>query len=229
MRRGIFGKKRGFGSWGERGQALVEFALVAVAFLFLTFGVFDLARMFQSWVTVQHASREGARFAITGLSSCSAATNRTDCIEWKAKNATTGITRGGPSALDTDVAVTYKAWDYNTWSGSGTAGATGKQCDQIEVKVTYNHRFVTPFLEAIFPSGVTISGSQRMTNEPWGVCTAGDGAQDIEQVSAHFGLYRTGQPPTVVIETTADPSRQPHDWLDGRLNRRGGLRRPQTR
>jgi hypothetical protein len=83
--------------------------------------------------------------------------------------------RGGSTATDTDVAVTYKAWDYNTWSGSGTANATGKQCDQVEVTVTYTHKFATPFFEMIAPSGVTIKGKQRMTNEPWASCVAGDG------------------------------------------------------
>jgi Flp pilus assembly protein TadG len=159
----------------ERGQALVEFGLVSIVFFMFIFGIMDGARLFQSWMTVQHASREAARYAITGLASCQGAANRTDCIEWKAKDATTGLTRGGPGATDTDVAVTFKAWDYSTWSGSGTANATGKQCDQIEVTVTYNHKFATPFFEMIAPSGVNISGRQRMTNEPWGNCIPGDG------------------------------------------------------
>ena len=160
---------------GERGQALAEFGIIAVVFFMFTFGIMDGARLFQSWMTVQHASREGARYAITGLATCAGAANRTDCIEWTAKKATTGLTRGGPSALDADVNVSYTAWDYNTWSGGGTADATGKPCDQIEVTVTYNHKFVTPFLEAVAPSGVTIKGQQRMTNEPWGACSPGDG------------------------------------------------------
>jgi Flp pilus assembly protein TadG len=181
MRRGIFGKKRGFGSWGERGQALIEFALVAVAFLFLTFGVFDLARMFQSWVTVQHASREAARYAITGRFDCEGSVSgRDDCIIWVAENATDGLARGGPGGPD--VTVTTEAWDYDcvsgvgcSWPDPGVQGATGNECDQIEVTVKYKHKFSLPVLSSISPNGITVVGRQRMTMEPYSPCEDEDG------------------------------------------------------
>jgi hypothetical protein len=72
--------------------------------------------------------------------------------------------------------VTYQAWDYTgtSWSGTATTAA-GKECDQIEVKVSYNHKFITPIVQVFAPSGLNIHGSQRMTNEPFGLCTANDG------------------------------------------------------
>lgn len=181
MKRGVFGKRRGFATWGERGQALVEFGLVAVAFFFLSFGVFDLARLFQSWVTVQHASREAARYAITGRVDCDGSvTGRDDCIEWVALHATDGLSRGGPGG--SDVEVSTRAWDYDCTTGVGCSwpdpavdDATGKQCDQIEVIVSYDHKFVLPVLQAIAPGGVTVVGRQRMTMEPFGTC---DGKPD---------------------------------------------------
>jgi Flp pilus assembly protein TadG len=162
-------------SAGERGQALVEFGLIAVVFFVFITGLLDGARLFQSWMSVQHASREAARYAITGRADCTGFSTRDDCIEYTAKKATTGLERGGSGASDANVTVTYKAWDYDTWSGSGTAGETGNPCDQIEVTVQYTHQFVTPFLEALLPSGVTLKGKQRMTNEPWAQCNPGDG------------------------------------------------------
>jgi Flp pilus assembly protein TadG len=165
---------------GERGQALVEFGLVAVIFFFFVFGILDTARLFESWMAVQHSAREAARYAITGRTDCEGSSGREPCIEWTAKNATRGLSRGGPDADDTDVSVTYQAWDYNVtgWlpaSGSGTSGAVGKQCDQIQVTVTYTHKFITPLIGAVTPSGITLRGHQRMTNEPWGKCDAADG------------------------------------------------------
>ena len=53
------GRRRGK---GERGQVIVEMAVVTIAFFMLVFGILDGARMFQSWVAVQHAAREGALF-----------------------------------------------------------------------------------------------------------------------------------------------------------------------
>jgi Flp pilus assembly protein TadG len=160
----------------ERGQALVEFALVSIVFFLVTFGIIDMARMFQSWVTVQHAAREGARYGITGRSTCTGAANRTDCIEWTAKRATAGLLNGGPSASDADVAVTFRAWDWvsNNWTGP-TNNQVGKACDQLEVRVTYTHHLIVPMISIFAPSGITIAGVQRMTNEPYGPCVSGDG------------------------------------------------------
>jgi len=161
---------------GERGQALVEFSLVAIAFFLLVFGIFDMARLFQSWVSVQHAAREGARYAITGQILCPgyvSGEHRRDCTIQTAKKGTTGMNGGGISGAD--VSVSFQAWDYNTPSyDAADSNEIGKPCDQLEVSVTYTHGFVTPVLEGLFPGGVTITGSQRMTNEPFGKCTYND-------------------------------------------------------
>ena len=164
----------------ERGQAMVEFGLVSILFFLLLFGIFDMARLFESWMSVQHASREGARYAITGQTSCDGISDtpgdRNACIVQKGKKSTIGLTGGGVSG--TDVTVSYKAYDYtgSTWSATATAGQSGKECDQIEVKVSYRHHFMTPLVQVFAPSGIQIYGSQRMTNEPFGVCVANDNA-----------------------------------------------------
>jgi hypothetical protein len=180
MRRGLFGNRRGTGTWRERGQALVEFGIVAVAFFFLSFGVFDLARLFQSWVTVQHASREAARYAITGQITCDGTSGRDNCIVWEAEHATDGLARGGPGG--SDVSVEMRAWDYDcdasnncTWPDPAVDGASGKECDQIEVIVSYKHKFTLPVLSAISPNGVDVVGRQRMTMEPFAQCEDEDG------------------------------------------------------
>jgi hypothetical protein len=166
------------GSRREQGQALVEFGLVAVAFLLLSFGVFDLARLFQSWVTVQHASRESARYAITGRMDCEGTSGREPCVIWTAKNGTSGLARAGPAGAAPDLQIETRAWDYSTggtWPGSGTAGKLGKECDQIEVTVKYRHKFVLPVMQAMAPNGVELVGRQRMTNEPYAPCAYNDG------------------------------------------------------
>ncbi|HLF72235.1 MAG TPA: TadE family protein [Dehalococcoidia bacterium] len=160
----------------ETAQAMVEFGIVALAFFLLLFGLFDMTRMFQSWITVQHAAREGARYAITGRIDCDGSSpGRDTCITWEAKDQTEALNNAGQGG--TDVNVTFRAWDYvsNDWPGAGTALKSGKQCDQVEVTVTYTHHFVTPLLEVLAPGGVTLKGSQRMTNEPFGPCNSGDG------------------------------------------------------
>lgn len=45
---------------------MVEFALTALVFLFLIVMIIEVARIMQAYVTIQHAAREAARYAVTG-------------------------------------------------------------------------------------------------------------------------------------------------------------------
>lgn len=45
----------------ERGQAMVEFALVLPIFMLLIFGIVDFGMGFHTWITVTNSAREGAR------------------------------------------------------------------------------------------------------------------------------------------------------------------------
>ena len=49
------------GQRGEKGQALVEFALLVPIFLMLLFAIVDFGMGFHSWITVTNSAREGAR------------------------------------------------------------------------------------------------------------------------------------------------------------------------
>lgn len=51
---------------GERGQALVEMALVLPLLLLLIFGIVEFGRIGHAYLTLNHAAREGARLGITG-------------------------------------------------------------------------------------------------------------------------------------------------------------------
>lgn len=46
----------------DRGQGLVEFALVLPVLIIIAFGVLDLARVFFGVIAITNASREGARY-----------------------------------------------------------------------------------------------------------------------------------------------------------------------
>jgi Flp pilus assembly protein TadG len=52
----------------ESGLAAVEFALIAPLFLALVFGIIGYGIYFGAWIAVRHASAEGARAAVAGLS-----------------------------------------------------------------------------------------------------------------------------------------------------------------
>ena len=54
----LAGKRR------QRGQTLVEFALVALLFFVVLFGLIEFARALWTWNTIVQATRAGARFAV---------------------------------------------------------------------------------------------------------------------------------------------------------------------
>ena len=131
---------------GESGQAIVEFALVAMVFFMLIFGIIDFSRFFHSWVTVQHAAREGARFGAVYAGS-----DPTGDIKNKVIDASDGI-------LDaSNVAVGYVDVD-------GDGMAIG---DSVVVDVHYNYSFITPlghFLSGAIDS-LCLSASSDMRLE----------------------------------------------------------------
>lgn len=47
----------------NRGQAMVEMALVLPLLLLLLFGIMECGRLFASYIEVEHATRDGARYA----------------------------------------------------------------------------------------------------------------------------------------------------------------------
>jgi Flp pilus assembly protein TadG len=145
---------------------MVEFALVAMIFFLFVFGVIDFSRLFQSWVTVQHAAREGARYGVTGRADCNIASpNREDCIKYVAKDWTNGLS-GAPG----NVTVSFKSWDYPAYTTEHD-GSAGDQCDALEVTVHYDFEFAAPIFGSILGGlHIPIEGRERMVNEPFGPC-----------------------------------------------------------
>ena len=51
---------------GERGQSLVEFALLLPIFLILLFAIVDFGLGLNAWITITNSAREGARVGAVG-------------------------------------------------------------------------------------------------------------------------------------------------------------------
>jgi len=74
----------------ERGQDLVEYALILPLFLFMVISVVEISVLFFSYVTISNAAREGARIATAASSeSCNQA-----CIDELAEEAALQLTTG---------------------------------------------------------------------------------------------------------------------------------------
>lgn len=98
---------------GERGQSLVEFALIVPLFLLLVFAIVDFGMGFYSWITVTNAAREGARIGVVGADSA-AITERVNDTAGSLSGPNLTVTvgnasdQGGDSGEEVSVSVVYK-------------------------------------------------------------------------------------------------------------------------
>ncbi len=147
----------------ERGATLVEFAIIAPVVFLVMFAVVEAGLMFQSWVTVQHAAQSAARYAVTGRDTCtSGGYGRESCIISEARRGASSL-RNGSSAT-----VAVRSWAFPAYT-SVTNGSAGAQCDAVEVQVRHTHQVMTPIISTIVHQ-VTLTGTQRFLNEPFGRC-----------------------------------------------------------
>ena len=135
---------------GERGQALVEFAIAILPFLWLLFGLFDGARMIFAYDGVSQAARDVARVAavscLTGSPWCTGSE-----IEAAKSRQAVQLPGGGVWAISCVDAVSF-------------APVSGRPCkagDLVSVTASTPISMITPLIaQAIGP--ITMSATSRM-------------------------------------------------------------------
>jgi len=75
----------------QQAQTIVEFALMFPIILLILYGTMEFSRYMQAYLTVQHAAREGARYAVTGRSITGDPDDRPASIVAKARAAASGL------------------------------------------------------------------------------------------------------------------------------------------
>ncbi|OQY16909.1 MAG: hypothetical protein B6I35_15300 [Anaerolineaceae bacterium 4572_32.2] len=111
----------------ERGQSMLEFALVLPVLLIILAGVLDLGRLYFAYVAVTDAAGEGASYAAIHP-------DNTAEIVARAQDAT-----GGLVEIDSDMVDVYQPPDLD---------------QAIAVDVTYEFTLATPVVGTILPDGV---------------------------------------------------------------------------
>ncbi len=127
--------RRVFGR-NERGQSMVEFALILIPFLLIVIGLFDVGRAIYGYNTVANAAREGARVAIV---------NQTEAAV-------------DAAAVESAVALKLTAADVQFVD----CAVREKFC-QVTVTVTWDYGAITPLIGDLF--NPTISSSASMPVE----------------------------------------------------------------
>lgn len=123
----------------ERGQALLEFALVTPLVLFFLLAMVDFGIAIDRRIVLDHAAREGARYASVGGRAFSSGTPAT-CAQIKAQ----AVAQAQDIVGAGDVGVTYD--EVNGAPGIGVG-------DNVTVTLNYTYDFVTGFT-SLFDSSI---------------------------------------------------------------------------
>ncbi|MCO5101064.1 MAG: pilus assembly protein [Burkholderiaceae bacterium] len=149
----------------QRGVAAVEFALVAIVFFTVLFSIIDWSYLFFANLSMQHAVREGARYAVTGQSGLSPTPgDRCAAAREMIRTSSTGMYD------KTGAKTTFKT--INAGGQIVTLGASSCYGAEqlIIIQVDSALRPVTPFLRPFFAATggeYRFSVATTMKNEAW--------------------------------------------------------------
>jgi Flp pilus assembly protein TadG len=126
----------------QRGDAVIEFAMLAPILLLILFGILEVGRLVDAWIVVENAAREGARVgaetvgATPGIAAQQAALNY----------LTSGLAPRGDissTAVPTPVVTS----------------------DSVHVTARANVQLYTPLFRALLPAPVPVSATASMRRQ----------------------------------------------------------------
>lgn len=181
------------GRRSHRGQALVEFALGLPMLLFLLLGVLEASRWFHAYLAVQHASREAARYAVTGKPPMLISDGPDSCEELGhpitgdpyslpaeygqcrvdyIMDVGVNLSKLGVLADSAQIDITRPGYLGVLVRGAPAVGASaeddhaGVAKGRVMVRVIHNHPVNSPFFST-FLGTIRVVGTTELINEPW--------------------------------------------------------------
>lgn len=127
----FFKKQNRKGIKDEKGQAMVEFALILPIFLLILCGILDMGWLFYNQLNLNNVCREGTRYAVVNT----AEGGNTDALEAHIENYASTL----PFTNDIDIDIVYST------PVEPTAG-------DITVNLSTNVKFLTPVLSTVLGS-----------------------------------------------------------------------------
>lgn len=130
------GKRNGPPAHGQKGAAVVEFAVVLPLLLLILFGIIEFSFLLYDKAMLTNASREGARVGIVHIP------NRADnvtTLEDRIEATVADYCKGYLISFDKDSTLNVTS----TWTDGNDANTTRYDSgDSLQVNVTYNFRFL---------------------------------------------------------------------------------------
>ncbi|MDF2614267.1 MAG: TadE-like protein [Clostridia bacterium] len=123
----------------QRGQALVEFAVILPLLLLLIMGIIQFGLVMNAYLTTQNAAREGARAGIVGDS------------DTEVKNIVSAVS---PNLSADKLIVNITPAEGNRISG-----------ETLTVQVSYNYPITIPIIDSLLGSSILLNAKTTMRIE----------------------------------------------------------------
>jgi Flp pilus assembly protein TadG len=152
----------------NKGQTMVEFALIGILLFGLVFAVIDFGTMLYVNLTMQHAVREGARYAITGSSDGSCGGTIRSCAVAKIRNSSVGLCDKNPCNITFYTLQSGSPVPLPTDPNDPGSSVVGGPSELIMVRVAYSWPLMTPIVKPFFPDGkYSFTVGATMQTEPF--------------------------------------------------------------
>jgi Flp pilus assembly protein TadG len=126
----------------QRGDAVIEFAMLAPILLLILFGILEVGRLVDAWIVVENAAREGARVGAETVGSAP---------DVAAQQAALNYLTGGLAPRG-DVSSTAVPTPVVT-------------SDSVQVTARANVQLYTPLFRALLPAPVPVSATASMRRQ----------------------------------------------------------------
>ena len=123
----------------EKGQSMVEFALIMPVLLLIVVGIIEFGLMFSGYLALTNASREAVRYISLGGDDASA-------IQ-RAKDVSMNLDSNKMTVL------------------INPSGANRERGDSVKVTIKYQYKFLTPFIGIIFGNTLDLEADAVMRVE----------------------------------------------------------------
>ena len=144
---------------GEKGNTIIEFAIVATVFFMMLVGIAAAGHLFYTHNALTEATRRGARYAVLQCKAGQSGCTGSDTAETRIKNMViygTDAPATGATPLVSNLQASNVTVEYSTGSGFGLAAGT------VSVSInSYSYPFVLPAVTTSIsmpPYRTTLSG-----------------------------------------------------------------------
>lgn len=149
----------------NKGTSILEFSMIAVLFFGAVFLIVDLGMMLYVNLTMQHAVREGARYAITGQDNLSPDGRRAAVVQ-KIRDNSIGLCDKYPCSINFFKLNEPDPIPFDP--GDPRSGDVGNPSEIIIVSLDYSWPLITPIVKPFFSDGAySFTVRSAMRNEPF--------------------------------------------------------------